>query len=329
MGTESAPPPVDARIAALAGRQYGVISRAQLIAVGVGPHGISERVRTGRLHRLHRGVFAVGQRSLRVEAHWLAAVLACGTGAVLSHSTAAALWGLRPSASATAHVTIPSRNGRPRRAGIRVHRSSRLALEEVTITEGIPVTTVARTLLDLADVLPMQALKRAIDEAEYRRLFDLTSLTAAVQNSPGRRGGLVLDLTSGPAQRTRSPLEDRLLDLIDRHGLPPPRVGIRIAGYEVDFAWPDHKLIVETDGGAAHRRRSAFESDRLRDRRTLRARFKTIRLTDESMDDEAAVVDDLRTQLQAGASSARNAVSRPRASPKPPRRSSTSSARET
>jgi very-short-patch-repair endonuclease len=329
MGSESALPPIDARIAALAGRQYGVISRAQLIGLGLGPHGISERIRTGRLHRLHRGVFAVGQRSLRLEAHWLAAVLACGPGAVLSHVSAAALWGLRQSASATAHVTIPSSNGRRRRAGIRVHRSSRLAPDELTITERIPVTTVARTLLDLADVLPRQAVKRAIDEAEYRQLFDLTALTAAVQNNPGRRGALVLNLTSGPQERTRSPLEDSFLDLIERHRLPRPLTGIWIAGYEVDFAWPDHKLIVETDGGAAHLRRSAFESDRLRDRRTLRAGFNTIRLTDESMDDEAAVVADLRAQLAAGASSARSAASRPRASPKPPRRSSTSAARET
>ena len=134
-------------------RQYGVVTRGQLLAAGVGETGIKERVRTGRLIRLHRGVFALGHRELRREGHWLAAVLACGPGAVLSHVDAAAHWNIRQSAAALVHVTVPTRAGRVRRRGLRIHRSGRLAAEQVTVHEGIPVTTLARTLLDLADVL--------------------------------------------------------------------------------------------------------------------------------------------------------------------------------
>lgn len=214
--------PVDPRLARLARRQYGVVSRAQFVRLGIGPTGIEARVRSGRLQRIYRGVYAVGHSALRLEGHWLAAVIACGSGAVLSHQSAAALWEIRPSGANTVDVTVRTRGGRARRAGLRVHRSSRLASAELTVRDGIPVTTVARTLLDLADVLPGQALKRAIDEAEYRNLFDLTSVTAAVENNPGRRGATLLRLSETPAERTRSELERAFLDVIERSGLPRP-----------------------------------------------------------------------------------------------------------
>jgi predicted transcriptional regulator of viral defense system len=160
MDTKGAQPPLDVRLAALAKRQHGVVSLGQLLDLGLSLKGIAERVRTGRLHRIHRGVYAVSPARLRTEGYWLAAVLACGPGAVLSHRSAASLWELRAAAAPAIDVTVPSRSGRKRRRGIRVHRSSRLTAEEVMTREGIPVTTVARTLLDLADVLPSQALKR-------------------------------------------------------------------------------------------------------------------------------------------------------------------------
>jgi very-short-patch-repair endonuclease len=316
MDTKVAPPPLDARLAALAARQHGVVSLAQLLELGLGLKGIAERVRTGRLHRIHRGVYALSPARPRTEGYWLAAVLACGPGAVLSHRSAASLWQLRPSAAATIDVTVPARSGRKKRRGIRVHRSGRLRREETVVRDGVPVTTVARTLLDLADVLPTQALKRAIDESEYRGRFDLTSLTAVVENNPGRRGAKVLALAKEPAQRTRTDLEDDFLAFCRRHGLPRPDVGIEIQGYEVDFAWADAHLIVETDGLAAHRTRRAFEDDRIRDRRTLRAGYHTIRLTDRALrHHQQEVARDLRDLLtQAGTSSARSAARRPRSS---------------
>jgi len=299
MGTESDTPRIEERLAALADRQYGVVTRAQLRQLGVGDHGIAERVRTRRLRRLHRGVYVLGHTALRREAHWLAAVLACGAGAALSHVSAAAHWNIRRSAAARVDVTVPSTAGRPRRRGIRIHRSRRLAPEDVTVHEGIPLTTVARTLIDLADVLPKQALKRAIDEADYQRLLDMTSLLPAVHRNPGRRGARVIKLAEARPERTRSDFERRFLAVIERRGLPRPRVAVQIEGYEADFLWPEARLIVETDGYGAHRTRRAFEHDRRRDRRLARAGYRTIRLTEQALEDEeAAVVADLKALLR-------------------------------
>lgn len=315
MGTESALPPVDRRLAALARRQYGVAGRKQLRKLGIGHRGIAERVRTGRLHRLHRGVYAVGHEELRREGHWFAAVLACGAGAVLSHADAAAHWGFRQSSAPVIHVTVPTQNGRVMRPGIRIHRSGRLSADEVTVHERIPTTTVARTLLDLADVLSDQPLKRAVDEAEYLRLLDMSSVIAVVQDNPGRRGAKLLNAARGPTELTRSDFERRFLALVKRHGLPPPQVNTHIAGYEADFAWRAAKLIVETDGFAAHGTRKAFVEDRRRDRRLRRAGFETVRLSPEDLTYEAEIAADLEALLR-----------RPRASSNPPSRNSTSSA---
>jgi hypothetical protein len=299
MGTESALPPVDGRLAELARRQYGVLARSQLSELGVGPHGIAERVRTGRLHRIHRGVYSLGHTRLRREAYWLAAVLAGGPGAVLSHRSAAALWELRPSTAAAIDVTVPSQHGRRPPRGVRMHRSGRLGDSEVTICDGIRVTTVARTLLDLADVLPQQALKRAVDEAEYQGKLDFASLLAVVEGNPGRRGPLLLALGQDPPELTRSRLEQSFLAFCRRHHLPIPAVGARIEGFEVDFAWPPARLVVETDGLAAHRTRHAMERDRVRDRRLLLAGYRTVRLTVRALRDEPnEVAADLRALLR-------------------------------
>jgi very-short-patch-repair endonuclease len=297
MGTQSAQPNVDRRLAAIARRQYGVVSHAQLRELGLSAHAIAERVRTARLHRLHRGVYAVGHDVLRREAIWLAAVLACGPGAVLSHLDAAALWGIRPKAAATVDVTIPSRAGRRRRHGIRIHRSGRLSPKELTVKDGIPVTTLARTLLDLADVLPDQPLKRAIDESEYRRLFDLNAVIAVVERNPGRRGAKLLALAGSPPELTREEFEPLLLGLVTRQNLPRPKVNTWVEGYEVDFLWAEQKLIVETDGLAAHGTRQALQNDRRRDRRLLRAGYRTIRLTRADFEDEAAIAADIAAEL--------------------------------
>jgi very-short-patch-repair endonuclease len=318
METENALPP----LAGLARRQWGVITRDQLVELGFGTRGISDWVRAGRLIRLHRGIYAVGHDRLRLEGRWLAAVLACGEGAVLSHSDAARLWELRHSNSALIDVTVPSRNGRVQRKGIRVHRSGRLGPEEATTRSGIPVTTVERTLLDLADILPAETLRRAVTEAEYRHRLDTTSLIAVVENNPGRRGVRLLEAIEGRRHRTRSPLEDRFLELLVRYGVEEPESGVWLEGYEVDFLWRRVKLVVELDGLSAHATRAAVRRDRVRDRALWRAGWRTMRLTAADLDEEAAVVADL---AQAGV----RVDSRPRASSKSPRRVRISSASAT
>jgi very-short-patch-repair endonuclease len=318
MTRENAPP----TLAELARRQWGVVTRAQLDEAGLGETGVRDWVRAGRLIRLYRGIYAVGHDRLRLEGRWLAAVMACGAGAVLSHRDAAQLWELRQSNSALIDVTVPSRNGRVRRKGIRVHRSGRLAPEEVTTRGGIPVTTVERTLLDLADVLPAQALRRAVTEAEYRDRLDNATLTAVVENNPGRRGAKLREAIEGRRHRTRSALEDRFLTLLARHGVAEPETNVWIDGYEVDFLWREAGLVVETDGLSAHATREAVRRDRVRDRLLWRAGWRTIRLTADDLEEGATVVADL---AQAGVS----VDSRPRASSKSPRRSRISSASAT
>jgi very-short-patch-repair endonuclease len=269
------------------------VSRRQLGVLGLSAHGIAEWVRTGRLLRLHQGVYAYGHDRLRIEGRWLAAVMACGPGAVLSHRDAARLWEIRQSSASMIDVTVPSQNGRIRRRGIRVHRSGRLTREEVTTRSGIPVTTVARTLLDLADVLDGQALQRAVTEAEYTNRFDLTSLNAVVEGNPGRRGRKLLEAVDGRRHRTRSPLEDRFLRLVERYRVEEPQSGVWIEGYEVDFIWTRAGLVVELDGVAAHTTRAALSADRLRDRRLWRAGLRTMRLTADALDAEGEVLADL------------------------------------
>lgn len=163
----------DARIARLGAAQHGVVAFHELRAAGLGVGAINLRVRNGRLHRLRRGVFAVGHTSLSREGRWLAAVLALGEGAVLSHVSAAALWGLRPSSSAVTHVTVPTAAGRRPRARIVVHRSRTLGMHDVAKREGIAVTSVARTLLDLGGMVARGPLERAVEQSLALRLFDL------------------------------------------------------------------------------------------------------------------------------------------------------------
>jgi very-short-patch-repair endonuclease len=306
----------------LARRQWGVITRAQLVERGMATRGISDWVRSGRLHRLYRGVYAYGHDRLRIEGRWLAAVMACGPGAVLSHRDAAHLWELRLGYSGVIDVTVPSRAGRITRRGIRTHRSGRLAPEEVTVRGGIAVTTVARTLLDLADVLDTQALRRAITEAEYRKHFDLTAITAVVERNPGRRTRVLARAAGARLHRTRSPLERRFLALLEKWGVEEPETGVHIEGYEVDFVWRRAGLVVETDGLDAHSTREAVRRDRKRDRVLWRAGFRTLRLTGDAFEAEEEILADL---AQAGVS----VESLPRASSKSSRRARISSASAT
>jgi hypothetical protein len=284
------------------------VTRGQLAAIGLSSNGIAEWIRTKRIVRLHRAVYAYGHDRLRRQGYWLAAVLTCGPGAALSHRSGAALSGIRQSDSGVIHVTVPSRAGRITRKGIRVHRSGRLTAEEVTVIDGIPVTTVARTLLDLADDLDLQGLRRAITEAEYRNLFDLTALNAVVELNPGRRTKkLMTAATEGRLHRTRSPLEDRFVRFVDRYGVEDPECNVHLEGYEVDFLWRRVGLAVELDGLAEHGTREAVRRDRRKDRALWRVGVRTMRLTGDALDAEEEVLADL---VQAGV----RAASWPRAS---------------
>ncbi len=211
----------------------------------------------------------------------MAAVLAGGPGAVLSHRGAGAHWELRPTASPVLDVTVPSRSGR-RHRGILLHRSATLSASDVVHHRGIPVTSPARTIVDLADVLTTQALARVVEGAETLRLLDLRALRAAMAANPTRRGhasiaevlARYLDVST-----TRSELERLFLELCNKHGLPRPLVNSRVGPYEVDFLWPQQRLIVETDGRSHHATRAAFERDRARDAGLTLAGYRVVRFT--------------------------------------------------
>ncbi len=302
MDAHSAP---DRLIAELAGRRHGVVSLEQLLDSGLGRGAIAHRVRTGRLHPIHRGVYAVGHRALSREGRWLAAVLACGDGAVLSHGCAAHLLGLRPSSAAIADVTIDSRAGRRRRAGIRVHRPRvPVHASERTLHEGIPVTSVARTLLDLAELVSHPSLARAVERAEALGLFDLRAVQDTLERHRTRRGAArlraVLDAYRADVL-TRSDLEATLLALCAAHDVAPPATNARVAGHEVDFVWRAQRLIVETDGRLHHATAAAFERDRARDARLTVAGYRVVRFTHRQVTREPAhVVATLHALLGSG-----------------------------
>jgi putative AbiEi antitoxin of type IV toxin-antitoxin system len=235
-------------VTAIAARQHGVVTARQLHGAGVTKDAIRRRIESGRFTRLHRGVYLASSLPAQFTPH-MAAVLACGTGAVLSHHSAAATWGIRPPHPGDVHITVPGRKKR-HRAGVRAHRG-RLEPRERTRHHGIPITTPARTLHDLAPLLPLRDLERALEQALVLRLPGRAELEA-MQEQPGI---------------TRSEAEARLLDLIVKAGLPRPLTNVRVHGYEVDMYWPQERLVVEVDGFAYHSSRAAFERDRARDAR--------------------------------------------------------------
>jgi very-short-patch-repair endonuclease len=265
----------------LAEPQHGVVARWQL---DVSPRIIERWLREGWLHEEHRGVYAVGHRRLTQRGRWMAAVLAGGPGTVLSHRSAAALWGLRE--SAVVEITTLRRVRRP---GIRAHGNA-LERDEVTVRDGIPVTTVARTLLDLAAVLAPDDLHHAINEAEYRGLSDLTPLGALVARHPRRRGIATLKrlLRDQDFDVSREKLERDFLAFLDGHGLPRPRRNHVVEGYTCDCVWPQQRLVVELDGAAAHRTVKRFHEDRLRDRRLTVAGWTPLRVTARQLNAELA-----------------------------------------
>ncbi len=262
----------DGVIAVLASRQYGVVARRQLLDAGVSANAVDSRIGTV-LRRLHAGVYAVGHLGLTVEGRWLGAVLAYGPGAVLSHRAAAALWGLRRAWNGFLEVSA-SRHAKPR-PGIVLHRPHTI---EATVHRGIPVTTPARTLVDVADVVRPRVLRKVLEEAEILRL-DATPVPV-----PGRRGygRLVKALAElGPTvPLTRSELEDAFRQLCSDAGLPVPAANLTVQGMEIDFIWPEHRIAVEIDSWRYHGTRAAFGRDRRRSARMHLAGWGLLRFTD-------------------------------------------------
>lgn len=272
------------RLAELAARQHGVVARRQLEAIGLSDKMVVGRVRRGQLVRLHRGVYAVGHARLRQEGWWMAAVLAAGPGAVLSHRDAAALHGLRPPGDRQRiEVTTTGRASSTR--AVKVFRAAVLDAQDATFVAGIPTTSVARTLVDLAAVVTPRELRKALAEAERRRL-DVTGIERAMAATARRNGRghaelrhALEELRTIGAPITRSELEDRFLALLDAHDLPRPAANYGVEGMEVDAVWPRERVAVELDGWGAHATRHAFQDDRTRANDLTAAGWAVLRFT--------------------------------------------------
>jgi very-short-patch-repair endonuclease len=273
-------------IARLASAQGGVVSHAQLLASDLSPQAIERRVRTGQLHQRHRGVYAVGHPVLGAEGRRWAAVLAFDE-AFVSHASAADAFGFRPSASALMHVTVRGRVGREPRAGIRIHRPRALPDDEVTTLRGLPITTPARTLLDLAAAgLRPRALETALDQAEHERVLDFAELHELLARYPRRPGTRLLkaqlERYGGPVD-TRSRLELLVYKLCNDRGLPRPSENTSIEGKARDFYWRHRRLVVEADSYRWHRSPSALNDDRERDVELTLAGYTVLRFTWEQV----------------------------------------------
>jgi very-short-patch-repair endonuclease len=287
--------PPDEALAELAGRQHGVVSRAQLTALGFTRNAVRRRVGRKRLQRVYPGVYAVGHVALTSDSRRLAAVMACGAGALLSHRAGAAQH-LLLSSSAQFDVTV--RHARTAREGIVIHRSQLIHPDDRSRVRGIPVTSVARTLVDLADVLSEERLGKAVHEAEVRRVFDLRAIEAVVGRLPGRKGrpklNRVLASYQPEPQFLRSEAERRFKRLCENHSLPQPQFNVWLAGQEVDAWWEGVRVAVEIDGAETHDTRRAFHEDRARDRRLAAHGIRVVRVTWHDLDDASRLAAELR-----------------------------------
>jgi very-short-patch-repair endonuclease len=266
----------------LATLQHAVVARWQLIEVGFTRTVIADLVRSGHLHPLYRGVYAVGHVKVSRQGRWMAAVLACGREAVLSHQSAVALWDLRPVATGPMHVTDP-RGSRHGRKGIHVHRPRALDGRDFAVCDHIPVTSIARTLLDYAATAHPQQVRLAVEAAERKGLFDGRAVDDLLARSRGHAGAKPLKSAllevRGPVPWTRSELERRFLALIREAGLPEPQANVSVAGENVDYFWPGPRVVVEVDGYEWHKSRRQFEKDRIKDTRLQLAACWVLRAT--------------------------------------------------
>ena len=265
----------------IAVKQHGVVTRDQLVGAGISTDVVDRRLKHGSLKRLHRGVYVVEPlRPTRMPE--MAAVLACGESAVISHWSAARLWVIaQPEHSAPVDVTV-TRGDRRRMTGIRVYRFKHMAATEITRLDGIPLTTVARTLVDLASVAEQRALEQALARADREGLTGLEEIRALMREHTARPGvaklRMLIDGADQPAF-TRSEAEERFLKLLRKADLPAPAVNVKVGRYEVDYLWRTERLVVEIDGFAHHGSRWSFESDRRRDAELAASGLRVMRVT--------------------------------------------------
>lgn len=277
----------DHAIAEVASRQHGVVSTPQLHGLGFDEHAIHVRVAAGRLHRIHRGVYAIGHSSLSLPGRSMAAVLAAGRGsfqggdsmlgywgAAISHRSAAILWGLAPTQLEPVDIVVSGDGGRAKRAGIRVHRSRSLVAAEVVARHGVPVTSTVRTVGDLRRATA-EGRPGALSPRELRKAIRQANVLGLPIDEEGRR------------DRIRSDLEEDFIGLCRRHRLPLPEVNVRVGAYLADFLWRERRLVVETDHYVYHRGRAAFQDDRDRDLELRRLGYEVLRLSEKQVDEEA------------------------------------------
>jgi very-short-patch-repair endonuclease len=269
------------RLAALATRQHGVVALWQLIALGLSRRTVTEWVASGRLHPVHRDVYALGHAAIALNGRLMAAVLACGPGAVVSHRTAAGLWGVLQDARSVIDV-LAAANRRSRK-GIAFHRVRRLHPDDRTEVDGIPVTSLARTLLDVAQVVPRRKLVYALEQAERLRILDLREINACMARSHGHRGikrlRRAIEEIEPEAQHAHEGMERLFIAFCRRQELQMPVMNVVVEGLTVDALWAQQKLIVELDSWSHHRSKRAFEEDRRRDAPLKRAGYEVLRVT--------------------------------------------------
>jgi very-short-patch-repair endonuclease len=282
----------DQTLGALADRQYGVVSREQLLAERLTARVVRRAVEAGRLRPVLRGVYAVGHVALRREGWWMAALLACGPTAVLSHRTAATIWGLLAGPALPVDITAPTNRGR-KHARITTHRS-RLHPLDAMVIDDLRVTTPSRTIVDLAAILSGRALREVVERAQDLRRFDFDELKATLTRAGRRRGARRLEdlvmLMSPDEDRARSHLERLFLTLARKARLPRPASNEEVGGRKRDFVWSEHRLVVETDGYRYHSSRQARRRDNRRDRHLTALGWRPVRFTYEEIAFEPAEV---------------------------------------
>jgi predicted transcriptional regulator of viral defense system len=265
---------------ALAGKQHGIVTRRDLLSLGYSPQAIKHRIAKGRLHPVAQGVYAVGWPKLTRERRWMAAVLACGRGAALSHRSAGALWGIVEEMRDVVDVSIP-RRCESKRPGVHARSRPSLPADDITNRRGIPLTVPARTLVDLATELAPTTLERAVNEADKHDLIRPDQLRKALDQMRGERGVAQLRalLDRHTFRLSDSPLELLFRPIAAEAGLPPPQTKVMVNGFEVDFFWPELDLVVETDGLRYHRTTSTQARDQLRDQTHTAAGLTALRFT--------------------------------------------------
>jgi hypothetical protein len=275
----------------LAWAQHGVVARRQLLALGFSDKAIRHRVKTRRLHPIARGVYAVGRADLSPKGRWMAAVLACGESACLSHRSAGALYGICEEQNGVAEVSV-RHSGKIERPGLRVRSRPSLPSQNVGALHRIPITSPVQTMIDLATELPTKLLARAVNEADKLEVIladDLRTELDAYAGVPGAKR-LVALLDRDTFVLTQEELERLFLPLAREVGLPLPLTGEILNGYEVDFFWPELKLVVETDGLRYHRTPSAQAKDARRDQAHTAAGYTRLRFTHHQVKYEAGYV---------------------------------------